>query len=122
VNYNKVFLGGNLTRDPEFKTLESGAKVCNFSIAVNRRWKDKSSDELKEEVAFIGCVAWQGTATVISEHFKKGDPIFVEGRIKTESYEKDGVKQSRTKVVVESVQFIFGKKADGDTNNSAEEY
>ena len=120
MNFNKVFLGGNLTRDPEFKTLESGASVCNFSIAVNRRWKDKSSNELKEEVSFINCVSWQGLAKVVSENFKKGDPIFVEGRVKTETFDKDGTTQHRTKVVVEGVQFIFSKKADGGADT--EEY
>lgn len=126
MNFNKVFLGGNLVRDPELKVLDSGAKVCNFTIAVNRRWKDKSSDELREEVAFVNCVAWNNTAKAIADNHKKGDPIFVEGRIKTETYDKDGETRTRTKVVVEQVQFIFGKKKEGkqgaDENGSGEEY
>jgi len=101
---NKVQLYGNLTRDPEVKALPSGQQVANFSIATNRSYKDKNGAR-QEQTEYHNVVAFGRTAEVIAQYMKKGRPIFVEGRIQTRSWDKDGVKQYRTEVIVETFQF-----------------
>jgi single-strand DNA-binding protein len=101
---NKVQLYGNLTRDPEVKALPSGQQVANFGIATNRSFKDKNGAR-QEQTEFHNVVAFGRTAEVIGQYMKKGRPIFVEGRLQTRSWDKDGAKQYRTEIVVESFQF-----------------
>jgi len=103
---NKVFLYGNLTRDPELKALPSGGQVANFGLATNRTYKDKSGAK-QEATEFHNVVAFGRTAEVIAQYVKKGRPIFVEGRITTRSWEgkEDGKKQYRTEIIVENFQF-----------------
>lgn len=103
---NKVFLYGNLTRDPELKALPSGGQVANFGLATNRTYKDKSGQK-QESTEFHNVVAFGRTAEVIAQYVKKGRPIFVEGRIQTRSWEgkEDGKKQYRTEIIVENFQF-----------------
>ena len=104
---NKVLLYGNLTRDPELKALPSGQNVVNFAIATNRTYKDKNGAK-QEQTEFHNVVAFGRTAEVIAQYMKKGRPMFVEGRIQTRSWEKDGAKQYRTEVIVENFQFGAG--------------
>lgn len=113
---NKVFLYGNLTRDPELKALPSGSQVANFGLATNRVYKDKSGAK-QESTEFHNIVAFGRTAEVIAQYCKKGRPIFVEGRITTRSWEgkEDGKKQYRTEIVVDNFQF----GADGGKGGSA---
>ncbi len=107
---NKVMLMGNMTKDPELRYTPQGSAVLEFVIASNHKYKDKSSGEQKEEVSFIGCVAWVKTAELINQCCHQGSPAFVEGRLKQESYEdKQGRKQSKTKVWVENIQFLGNK-------------
>ena len=103
---NKVFLYGNLTRDPELKALPSGSQVAEFAIATNRVYKDKNGAK-QEEVDFHNIVSFGKTAEVIGQYLKKGRPIFVEGRIRTRSWEsKDGTgKRYKTEIVLENFQF-----------------
>jgi len=108
---NKVQLYGNLTRDPEMRALPSGQQVANFSIATNRVYKDKDGQK-KEQVEYHNVVAFGRTADVIGQYMKKGRPLYVEGRIQTRSWDKDGQKQYRTEIVAETFQFGPGR-ADG---------
>lgn len=108
---NKVQLIGNLTRDPELKALPSGVKVCNFSIATNRTWKDANGAK-QEAVEFHNVIAFGRTAEVIAQYVLKGHQIFVEGRLQTRSWDKDGVKMYRTEIMVENFQF-GNKPRDG---------
>ncbi len=103
---NKVFLYGNLTRDPELKALPSGSQVAEFGIATNRTYKDKEGAK-KEEVDFHNIVSFGRQAEVIAQYLKKGRPIFIEGRIRTRSWEaKDGTgKRYKTEIVLENFQF-----------------
>lgn len=118
-NVNKVFLMGNLTRDPELSYLPSNTEVCEFGIAVNRRWKSQDGED-KEEVTFVDCVAFGKTGAVIAEYMKKGRPIFVEGRLKLDQWEaQDGTKRSKMRVVVESFQFL-GSNREGDGGDEAD--
>lgn len=109
---NKVMLIGRLTKDPELRYTQGGTAVASFTIAVDRRFsKEKEAD-------FINCVAWQKTAEFISQYFRKGSKIVVEGRLQTRSYEvEDGSRRWATEVVVEQCEFADSKAKN--ENNSA---
>ena len=105
-NLNKVFLMGNLTRDPELRYTPSGMAVASFGMAMNRKWKSQDGQQ-KEDVCFVDVEAWARTAEVISEYCKKGSPLFVEGRLRLNTWEgRDGQKRSKLRVVVDNFQFI----------------
>lgn len=114
---NKVFLYGNLTRDPELKALPGGSQVANFGLATNRTYKDKNGAK-QEATEFHNIVAFGRTAEVIAQYVKKGRPIFVEGRITTRSWEgkEDGKKQYRTEIIVENFQFGADAKGGGSSS------
>ena len=109
-SYNKVILMGNLTRDPELRTLpNTQTQVCDFSLAVNRRWKDAGGAD-REEVLFIDCAAFGKTGQTIGENLTKGRPIHIEGRLRFEQWEQeDGQKRSKIRVVVEQFRFVDRK-------------
>jgi single-strand DNA-binding protein len=108
---NKVFLMGNLTRDPELRYIPSGTAVANFTVAVNRPYKD-STGERKEEVSFIRVVVWGKMAETCGEYLTKGRPVLVEGRLKSRSWEdQTGQKRGALEVVANSVQFIGSRAA-----------
>lgn len=107
---NKAMVYGNLTRDPEMKALPSGMNVTSFSIATNRTWLDK--DKVKQEaVEYHNITVFGRQAETTAQYLKKGSSAFIEGRLQTRSWEKDGVKHYRTEIVAERVQ--FGPKKDG---------
>ena len=103
---NKVFLYGNLTRDPELKALPSGGQVANFALATNRVYKGKDGTK-QEATEFHNIVAFGRTAEVIGQYMQKGRPMFVEGRIQTRSWDDkaSGEKKYRTEIVVDNFQF-----------------
>jgi single-strand DNA-binding protein len=109
-NFNKVLLMGNLTRDPQLRYLPSQMAVVDFGLAVNRRWKGPQGED-REEVTFVDCTAWAKQAETINQYFQKGKPIFIEGRLKYDTWEdkQGGGKRSRLVVVVENFQFIGGR-------------
>ena len=103
---NRVFLIGNLTRDPELRYLASGQAVATFTIAVNRAYT-AGTGERKEETSFVRVVVWARRAEVCNEYLRKGSPVFVEGRLQSRSWEaQDGTKRSTTEVVANNVQFL----------------
>jgi single-strand DNA-binding protein len=114
---NKVTLYGNLTRDPEMRALPSGQNVANFSIATNRVYKDRDGAK-KEQTEYHNVVAFGRTADLIGQYMKKGRPLYVEGRIQTRSWEKDGQKQYRTEIVVDTFQFGPGGGGAGAPRES----
>ncbi|MEK9176959.1 MAG: single-stranded DNA-binding protein, partial [Patescibacteria group bacterium] len=89
---NKVFVAGNLTRDPELKALPSGANVGSFGVATNRVWRDQNGEK-KEATEFHNIVVFGRQADTCAQYLKKGQQVLVEGRIQTRSWEKDGHKQ-----------------------------
>lgn len=102
---NKVQIIGNLTRDPEMKSLPSGIKVVSASIATNRVWKDQNGAK-KEATEYHNIVAFGRPAEVIAQYMKKGGSLYVEGRLQTRSWDdKEGKKNYRTEIVVENFQF-----------------
>ena len=115
MNINKVMVCGNLTRDPEAKAV-GNSTVTKFSIAVNREFKG-SDGEKKKEVEFVNIEVWGKVAENVARYLKKGSEAFIEGRLKTDTYEKDGQKRSITKVVADSVQFgAKPRQAEGEPN------
>jgi len=109
-NYNKVFLMGHLTRDPELRYTAGGAAVASFGLAVNRKWKGKDGQD-GEETLFVDLTAWGKQAEVIGEHLHKGRAVFVEGRLKLDQWDDKatGAKRSKLTVTVERFEFIGGK-------------
>lgn len=112
LNYNRVIIAGNLTRDPELR--EAGAsQVAGFGLAVNRRYKGRDG-EMQEETTFVDVEAWGRTAELCGQYLSKGRAALVEGRLKLDSWEdKDGGKRSKLKVVADSVQFLGGRQEEG---------
>lgn len=107
-NFNKVILAGNLTRDPQLSYLPSSTPVCEFGMAINRKWKSPNGD-MKEEVCFVDVSAFGRSAETINQYVKKGQPLLVDGRLKYHQWEgKDGQKKSRLTVVVDTFQFLGG--------------
>ncbi len=106
---NKVFLVGNLTRDPELRFTAQGTAVANFSIAVNRSYK-ANDGEYKKEVSFFNIVVWGKTGENCSKFLSKGRSVLVEGRLQNRSYEtQEGQKRTITEIVADNVQFLGGK-------------
>ena len=117
MNINKCVIAGNLTRDPELRYTAKGTAVCSASVAVNRRVK--AGDGWKEEVDYIGLTIWGPRGQAFAEHLKKGRCVYCEGRVSVETYEKDGKKETKTRVVVEEWQFVGGPPAGQATDRPA---
>jgi single-strand DNA-binding protein len=113
-SFNQVILLGNLTRDPQLKYLPSQTPVAEFGIACNRKFKTQSGED-KEEVTFVDCSAFGKTGELINQYFTKGKPIFIQGRLKYDSWEdkQGGGKRSKMTVIVENFQFIGGRDGGG---------
>jgi single-strand DNA-binding protein len=106
MNYNRVILAGNLTRDPELSYTPSNTAVCVFGMAINRKWKGKDGNS-KEEVCFVDVTAYGRTAEVVNQFMVKGRPILCEGRLRFQAWEnKEGAKRSKLDVVMEHMQFL----------------
>jgi single-strand DNA-binding protein len=112
--FNKVILMGNLTRDPEVRTTPNGQSVANFSLAVNRTWKDQSG-QTQEAVSYIDCVAWGKAGEIIAQYLSKGRPVLVSGRLDQRSWEdkETGGKRSKVEVVVEDFNFVDSGQGGG---------
>ena len=107
--FNRVIVAGNLTRDPELKTLEGNRVVGRLSLAINRNWRN-ANGERKEEVTFVDCEAWGRSAEIAGQYLTKGSPCLIEGRLKMDQWEsQEGKKQSRLKVIAENIQFLGGR-------------
>src|SRR5579859_3341162 len=96
-SFNKVILAGNITRPPELRYTPAGKAVCEIGLAVNEKWTD-AAGEKRENVCFVDCTAWAGTAETISKHLRKGDPILLEGKLRLESWEDKNTKEKRSKL------------------------
>ena len=115
MNFNKIILAGNLTRDPQLSYLPNQTPVVDFGLANNRKWKGKDGND-KEETCFVDCKAFGKTAENINKWFEKGRAILIEGRLQWHQWDQqDGVKRSKLEVVVQSFDFVpDGKQDDGD--------
>jgi len=120
MSFNKTILMGNLTRDPEMRSLPSGQTVTNFGLAVSESWTDKASGEKREEVCFVDVDAWGRQGEVVLEYFSKGKPILVEGKLKFRQWEaEDGSKRSKHSITLDRFSFV-GSKNDSNGASSDE--
>ena len=109
---------GRLTKDPEVKTSSNGKSFCNFSIAVDKGYKDSQGNR---QADFIPCMAWDKTADLIFKYFKKGNLIGVSGRMESRTYEDNGNKRTAYSIVVNNIDFIGGKSEVKEDNKPQEE-
>jgi single-strand DNA-binding protein len=117
---NRVYLLGNLTRDPEVRYAPSGSAVADLRMAVSRRYKTASGEE-KEETCFVSVAVWGKQGESCGEYLSKGSPLLVEGRLRYEEWEKDGQKNNRLSVVAERVQFIGAPRRSEPRDGSPDE-
>lgn len=116
MNLNKAFVIGNLTRDPEMRTLPSGASVVSFGLATNRIWTNQSGEK-QQDTQFHNIVAFGKTAEIANQYLKKGSLTCIEGRIQTRNWDaQDGTKRTRTEIVAERLQ--LGPRRVNEFNNS----
>jgi single-strand DNA-binding protein len=115
---NKAMIYGNLTRDPELKALPSGMNVCSFSLATNRVYNDRDGNR-QEAADYHNIVVFGTQADNCAKYLTKGSATYVEGRLQTRSWDKDGAKQYRTEVVADRVQFGPKNASDGGTPPSS---
>ena len=113
---NKVILVGNLGKDPEVRFMPNGEAVCNFSIATTENWKDKSGVK-QEKTEWHNIVMYRKLAEIAGEYLKKGRPVYVEGRLQTRKWEKDGVTRYSTEIIADSMQMLGGKDGGGSNAN-----
>ena len=113
---NKVILVGNLGRDPEVRFMPNGEAVCNFSIATTENWKDKSGVK-QEKTEWHNIVMYRKLAEIAGEYLKKGRPVYIEGRLQTRKWEKDGVTRYSTEIIADNMQMLGSK--DGGSNNAS---
>ncbi len=111
---NKVIIIGRLGKDPEIKYTGAGTPVCQLSVATSREWKNKDTDEKESETEWHRVTVWGKSAEHCNNYLSKGRQVYVEGRLRTSSYEQDGVKKWSTEIVSEIVQFL------GDRNDKSE--
>lgn len=110
-SFNRVILVGNVTRDPELRYISSGTAVTDIGLAVNDRRKT-ASGEWVEETTFVDVTLWGRTAEVAGEYVSKGSPLLIEGRLKLDTWEKDGKKNSKLRVVCDRMQ-LLGSRGEG---------
>lgn len=114
---NKVFVFGNLTRDPELRSLPSGVQVASFAVATNRVWKDKDGAK-QENTEYHNVVVFGRQAETSAQYLKKGSSVLIEGRMQTRSWESEGQKKYRTEIVADRVQ--FGPRGGSSTSTASE--
>jgi len=115
---NKVILVGRLGKDPEVRNLESGASVANFTVATSESYKDKTTGEKKEITEWHNVVLWRGLAEIAQKYLHKGDMIYVEGKLRTRSWEKEGVTRYTTEVIADNMTMLSTKGSGGGSSNS----
>jgi single-strand DNA-binding protein len=113
---NKVILLGRLGKDPEVRSLESGAMVANFTLATSEVYKDKITGERKEIIDWHNVVLWRGLAETASRYLHKGDQVYIEGKMRTRSWEKDNVTRYTTEVIGDNMTLLGGKQGGGNSN------
>lgn len=119
-SFNQAIVMGNLTRDPELRTTPNGQSVASFAVATNRVWQN-ANGEKQEAVEYHEIVAWGKLGELASQYLSKGRKVMVIGRLQTQQWEKDGVKQRRTEIVAQDVNFLDrpGEGGGGDFASSA---
>lgn len=115
---NKVILLGNLGKDPEIRHLENGTAVASFSIATSETYKDKTSGERIEKTEWHNVVLWRGLAEVAEKYLHKGDQVYIEGKLRTRSWEKDGVTRYTTEIVVDNMNMLSKRSSEDQSGGN----
>jgi single-strand DNA-binding protein len=119
---NKVILVGRLGKDPEVRNLDSGVAVANFTLATSESYKDKTTGEKKEVTEWHNIVLWRGLAEIAQRYLHKGDMVYVEGKLRSRSWEKEGVTRYITEVVADNMTMLStkpGSYSSGDMNSGS---
>lgn len=114
---NRVQIIGNLGRDPETRYTQGGSPVTSFSVACTEKWKDKQSGERRERTEWVNVTAFGRQAEVCGQYLSKGSKVYVEGRMQTDSYEKDGIKRYSTKVILQHLVMLGGKPQENSSRD-----
>jgi single-strand DNA-binding protein len=114
---NKVILVGRLGKEPEVRNLENGATVANFTMATSETYKDKTTGERKEITEWHNVVLWRGLADIAAKYLHKGDQVYIEGKLRTRSWEKEGVTRYTTEVIGDNMTLLGSKPAAGGSNS-----
>lgn len=115
---NKVILIGRLGKDPEVRNLDNGAVVANFSIATSESYKDRTTGEKKEITEWHNIVLWRGLAEIAQKYLRKGDMVYIEGKLRTRSWEKEGVTRYTTEIVADNMNMLSPKTGGGAGSGS----
>jgi single-strand DNA-binding protein len=110
---NKVILVGRLGKDPEVRNLDNGAVVANFTIATSESYKDKTTGEKKEVTEWHNVVLWRGLAEIAQKYLHKGDMVYVEGKLRTRSWEKEGITRYTTEIVADNMTMLGSRSGSG---------
>ncbi len=110
---NKVILVGRLGKDPEVRHLDSGVAVASFPIATSETYKDRNTGERRENTEWHNIVLWRGLAEVAEKYLKKGDQVYIEGKLRTRSWEKDGITRYTTEIVGDNMNMLGGGSQGG---------
>lgn len=120
MSVNKVILVGNLGKDPEVRYFQNGDGVANFTLATSKSWKDKDTGEKKTQTEWHNIVAFRGLVDVCKKYLHKGDKVYIEGSLKTDKYEKDGVNHYTTKIILDNLQMLGNKPStEGAYDNAS---
>lgn len=117
---NKVILVGRLGKDPEIRNLENGASVANFTMATSETYKDKTTGDRKEVTEWHNIVLWRGLADIAAKYLHKGDMIYVEGKLRTRSWEKEGVTRYTTEIIGDNMTMLSTQRSGGGNNYNSE--
>ena len=109
---NKVILVGNLGQDPEVRYMPNGGAVANITLATSESWRDKATGEMKEQTEWHRVVVWRGLAEVVEKYVKKGSKVYVEGKLRTRKWEKDGIERFTTEILADNLTML--DRATGD--------
>ena len=115
---NKVILVGNLGRDPEVRYMPNGDAVCNFSIATTESWKDKQGVK-QDKTEWHNIVMYRKLAEIAGEYLKSGSSVYIEGKLQTRKWEKDGVTRYSTEIIADQIQMLGGKSAPNSESNTS---
>lgn len=117
---NKVILIGRLGKDPEVRNLENGVAVANFTMATSESYKDRTTGEKKETTEWHNVVLWRGLAEVSQKYLHKGDLVYIEGKLRTRSWEKEGVTRYTTEIVADNMTMLGSRSGAG--SNASPDY
>jgi single-strand DNA-binding protein len=115
---NKVILVGRLGKDPEVRNLENGAAVANFTMATSETYKDRVTGEKKEITDWHNIVLWRGLAEISQKYLHKGDMVYIEGKMRTRSWEKEGVTRYTTEVIADNMTMLSTQRSGSSTSSS----